>query len=136
MPLFEWNDKFSVLAKRYDEQHKNLIKILNDLYDAMKVGKSSVILEEIFNSLLDYTKYHFNDEEEMMKKFLYDDYLIHKKEHDLLAEKVIEFKKKFDNKEILISIELLNFLKDWLTNHIMKTDRKYGEFFIQKGMEK
>jgi hemerythrin-like metal-binding protein len=135
MPLFEWNDKFSVEVKKYDEQHKNLIKILNDLYDAMKVGKGADVMGEIFGSLLDYTKYHFNDEEETMRKLYYDEYLHHKAEHDKLTVKVLEYKKKFENNEILISVELLNFLRDWLTNHIMKTDRKYGNFFKENGMD-
>jgi hemerythrin len=135
MPLFEWNDKFSVEVKKYDEQHKNLIKILNDLYDAMKIGKSTVVMSEIFDSLLDYTKYHFNDEEESLKKYNYEEYTLHKAEHDNLTVKVLDYKKKFENKEILISVELLNFLKDWLTNHIMKTDRKYGNFFKEHGID-
>jgi hemerythrin len=61
--------------------------------------------------------------------------LHHKAEHDKLTVKVLEYKKKFENNEILISVELLNFLRDWLTNHIMKTDRKYGNFFKENGMD-
>lgn len=135
MALFNWTDKFSVDVKTFDEQHKNLINLINDLYDAMKLGKGNQILGKIFDSLIDYTKNHFNDEEEVMRKVFYPEYLNHKSEHVKLTDKVLEYKKKFENNEILISVDLLGFLRDWLTNHIMNTDKKYGEFFKNKGIE-
>jgi len=134
MSLIKWEQKYSVDVGMFNDQHKKLIDIINDLFDSMKIGKSNEKLGEIFTSLIDYTKYHFKDEEDMMKKYFYPDYLTHKKEHDVLTEKVLEYKAKFDNKEILISIELLNFIKEWLMNHIMQTDKKYGVFFNSKGL--
>ncbi len=134
MPLFKWKDEFSVKVKRFDDQHKNLIAVINDLHDAMRAGKSSEVLGKIFNNLIEYTSTHFGEEEEYMQKFGYSKFNEHKKEHDELIKQVTELKKKFDNKQMFLSIELMNFLKEWLMHHIMKTDRDYGPFLNDKGV--
>jgi hemerythrin len=135
MPIFEWNDKFSVNIDAFDSQHKNLVNNLNDLYDAMKQGRGNDVIGKIFSSLINYTQSHFKDELEMMKKHDYPDLLIHKKEHDDLESQIKELKEKFDNKQILVSFELLTFLKEWLMHHILETDKKYGPYLNGRGIK-
>ena len=63
MPLFVWNDSYSVKVAELDNQHKKLIGLINQLYDAMKEGKGKDVLEVIFTELIEYTKNHFSAEE-------------------------------------------------------------------------
>lgn len=131
MSWIEWNDALSVGVEKIDNQHKTLINILNLLYDSINEGKENVAIELIIDELVDYTKYHFSDEENYFKKLKYHNIEQHIKAHKGFIKKIKKFQDDFKNrKEINIS-ELLDFLKDWLINHIMKDDQSYGQYFIE-----
>jgi hemerythrin len=126
MPLLEWNDTFSVGVDFFDGQHKRLVGLLNDLHDAMRVGKGAEVMGRVFQSLVDYTVHHFADEESAMEQYGFSGLEAHRREHEQLTRQVLDYKTKFETKQVLISIELLDFLKGWLTHHIMETDKLYG----------
>lgn len=134
MPLIVWSKNLSVDVKDVDEQHKKLFAIVNELHDAMTVGKGKEVLGKLLAELIDYTVYHFKTEEDLFKKYGYGEYLAHKSEHDKLAAQASEIKKKFDSGEMIISIEVMSFLKDWLNNHILRSDKKYTPFLNSKGV--
>jgi hemerythrin len=132
MALFEWNEAYSVGVDFFDSQHRRLVGMLNDLHEAMSVGKGVEALGHIFRSLVSYTTHHFADEEKAMAKYGCPGLEEHRLEHAELAKQVLEYKKKFEAKLVLISVELLEFLKDWLMNHIMVTDKQYGPYLAGK----
>lgn len=134
MPIITWTPSISVSVAEFDAQHKKLIDYINELFDAMKVGKANDVVGKILANLITYTKLHFANEEKNMVKFSYPEYAQHKAEHDALTSKVIEFQDKFNRGQVTVSIELMNFLKEWLTKHITGTDKKYGPFFNQNGL--
>jgi len=134
MPLFNWSDKYSVGVHMFDNQHKRLVELINDLHDAMRAAKGREVLGDILKGLLDYTRMHFADEERQMTTFSYPDYAAHRVEHEKLVARVVELKAKHDSGDNTITIEVMNFLKDWLINHILVTDKKYGQFFKDKGI--
>ena len=70
-----------------------------------------------------------------MKLYKYPDYDEHKQKHKKLTEHVVALKQKFDSGEISNPIQITNFLKDWLTKHIMGTDKAYGPFLNGKGVK-
>ena len=125
MALFQWNNSFSVNNSEIDNQHKKLVALVNELHDAMGQGKSRDVLGGIFNELVSYTKYHFKSEENQMLNKNYPDYTAHRLEHQKLTNQVLKLKQEFDSGKVVISIDLLNFLKDWLKNHILESDKKY-----------
>jgi hemerythrin len=133
MALITWSDKFSVQVKQLDEQHKKLIEILNRLHDAMKVGKGKEILEEVLGSLIIYTRKHFAAEEELMKVNNYPGYAVHKQEHNQLVVQVLDVQKQ-TQAGVVLSQQVMSFLKNWLETHIQGTDKKYGPFLNEKGL--
>jgi len=135
MPLMQWNDTLSVGVTEIDAQHKNLVSYLNDLHFAMSQGKGKDILKSLLTRLVAYTQVHFAAEEKYMKQWNYPGYVYHKGEHEAFVKKVADFKEKFENGKVAISIEILNLLKDWVANHIQGTDKKYGPFFIKNGLK-
>ena len=135
MPLIIWNEGFSVNIKEIDEQHKKLFNLINMLHDAMKKGGDKEVLAEILQGLVDYTKYHFSTEEKYMSSFKYPDYHSHKAEHGEFIEKVLEFCKDFSEDKIGLSILIMPFLTDWLSNHILVNDKKYGSYFNKMGIK-
>lgn len=134
MALFVWNNNYSVGIKEIDGQHKVLIDMLNELYDAMQSGKSNDILGAIIYKLVHYTKTHFATEEKYFDKFGYPDTFAHKKEHEKFTQKVLAFKNDFDAGKVAMTVSITSFLKDWLASHIQGVDKKYGPFLNSKGI--
>lgn len=134
MALFAWSDGYSVNIMEIDNQHKRLIELINELHSAMAAGKGKEVLGKTLQGLIDYTKTHFAYEENLMKTHGYSEYSQHKTAHEKLVSQVLDFQKKFQAGEMLVTIDIMNFLKDWLSKHIMGTDKKYSPFFNSKGI--
>lgn len=135
MSFFIWEAQYSVNVWEMDEQHKKLVNMLNDLFEAMLSGKGRETLGKVLSGLISYTRIHFAAEEELMKKHGFPEYPVHKKEHDALTQKVLDLDKRFRTSTVSITVETGNFLKDWLTNHILHSDRKYGQYLNAKGIK-
>jgi hemerythrin len=134
MALFNWSNEYSVNIKEIDEQHKVLISLINELHDKMKVGKAKEVLGDILDKLIDYTVYHFKHEENLFASNGYPDSNIHKTVHVGLVQQVKEIKKNFEGGKVVLSMEVMNFLKGWLGNHILGTDKKYSSYLNSKGV--
>lgn len=134
MALLEWSDKYSVNIKEMDEQHKKLFNMVNELHDAMKGGRGKEALGGIFAGLIQYVGTHFAAEERLMNAHAYTGYIAHKAEHDKLTKKALELQKSFQEGTPVVTMEVMNFLKDWLQNHILGTDKKYSQFLNSKGV--
>ncbi len=134
MALIEWSESLSVNVTTFDNEHKKLIDMINDLNDAMREGKSNHVMGDIISRLLDYTRMHFRAEEQLFSKYGYPDAELHKKEHEELVKKVVDIQERFNSGQIALSIEIMNFLRDWLRNHIKKSDKAYGSFFNEIGV--
>lgn len=133
MAVFNWDDKiFSVYVKDFDAHHKKLVSLLNCLYDNMVQGKGKSVILLIVEELKQYSIYHFSAEENEMLKTAYPDYEQHKLQHELFAMQVNEFIEKINNGNLQISAQIYLFLKEWLINHIMQSDKKLGKFIIEK----
>lgn len=134
MAFINWNENLSVNVKGLDNQHKKLVGTINELHDAMKDGQSNKVLSKILFDLVAYTKTHFKSEEELFEKYHYPDKIKHKKEHDDFVNKVGQFMNEFNNGKKNISIEVMNFLNNWLLNHIKVSDKAYSSFLNNHGI--
>jgi hemerythrin len=134
MSIMKWSDNLSVQIQEIDQQHQKLIQLINNLHEAMlqKQGKQAV--EKTIDELAAYTVYHFSTEEKYMQNFRYPGYLSHKKEHDSFVHQVDVFQKDYMAGKLGLSLEIMNFLRDWVTNHIQVSDKKYSETFIKNGI--
>ena len=135
MALITWSNMLSTGIGEQDTQHKKLIDMINQLNDAMQAGKGSEVLGKVLSELVNYTVFHFGYEEKLMSEHGYTDTPAHKAEHVKFVQTVGDFKKKFDAGNAVISVEIMNFLRDWLTSHIMKTDKKLGQELVKKGVK-
>lgn len=134
MAFFEWNDTFSVNIREIDEQHKKLVSLLNDIHTALMGGEGRAAASDILAELVRYTKNHFATEEHLMKTHGYPDFLGHKTKHDKMTAKVGEYVARYETEKLSTAIQLKDFLKKWLTEHILKTDKAYGPFLNEKGV--
>ena len=132
MSMFEWKADYGLDHGAIDGEHKRLFELGNELYEAMSKGKGRAVMGETLANLIAYTKTHFAHEELLMQTHHYPDYAKHKAEHDKLTKQVVDFEREFDSGLSALSVGLLQFLKDWLTNHIGETDRKVADFLRSK----
>ena len=132
--FMEWSPRLETGIKTIDDQHKKLVAMVNDLYGAISSGGGKERLGRLLDELIDYTVYHFGTEEELFKKYEYPDGPAHKRIHEDLAGKVVQFRERFQKGEEMLSYDLMNFLKNWLVNHIGVTDKKYAPFLKSRGV--
>jgi hemerythrin len=135
MPLMTWTDKLSVGVAALDDDHKKLVTMLNELYDAMQAGHGRDSLGRILDGLVQYTKMHFAREE---KFFAQTGYLAagpHKQEHEALTRQVLDVQKKYAAGAVTtLSLDVMHFLKNWLVNHIQGSDQKYRPHLNEHGI--
>ncbi|MEG3640506.1 bacteriohemerythrin [Magnetococcus sp. PR-3] len=126
--LMPWNAHLSTGVGQMDDEHGVLVDLVNQLYHSILKGESSSQGKPILEALITYTQTHFQQEEALMKKVGYPDFDQHVKEHQKLLDQVVAFKASFDQGQATINLGLVSFLKDWLTNHIVGNDKRYGPY--------
>ena len=114
MALLSWNDDYSVGIKEIDKQHMKLVDLVNELHEGMKSGKGKEVLGNILNELVKYTAFHFAHEEQLFDKYGYPETAAHKRQHKDLVDQVMVYKNNFDSGKSVLTLDLMNFLKDWL----------------------
>ena len=129
-----WGTKLQLGVDVIDGQHKRLVGIINKLHKAMKEGKDIKALTGIMKELLEYTAEHFSAEEKFQKQAAYPDLENHIAIHKNLVGQVQDYYGKIASGDMLISKDLMDFLKDWLSNHILVTDKKYVPFMKAAGI--
>ena len=128
MPIFTWSDTYSVGAPGIDAQHKKLFDLINSLHEAMSQGKGKEALGKILDGLMDYTRVHFSDEEKMLEKVNYPDLAIQRTQHAAFVKKISDLQTDYKNGKVTMTLPMMEFLKDWLLNHILKVDKKYESY--------
>jgi hemerythrin-like metal-binding protein len=134
MALMTWNKSYSVGVQSIDTQHTGLFEILNDLHAAMMKGQAQSLTGPLLRKLLDYTNTHFKAEEAMMAGTKYPGLAEHKIKHRDLVKQVEDYVARYEKGEITLNLHLLNFLRDWLTNHIQKVDKEYAPWMNEHGV--
>ncbi|WP_243360922.1 bacteriohemerythrin [Fundidesulfovibrio terrae] len=134
--LMPWTSDLATGVKIIDEQHHKLVDIINHLYAAMKSGQGKSALEKILDELAGYTVHHFGIEEKYFDQFKFTETTQHKKAHEHLKAQVVDYIGKFKAGQAGMSMDIMNFLKDWLVDHICKTDKRYVKTFLDNGLER
>lgn len=135
--MLKWKDDFSVKVSVLDDQHKELFNLGNKIYNALKTEKEDKYDEivRLLDELEEYTRYHFKTEEKLLEKYgavVSDE---HKKEHEDFVIKLMEAKTRdLDSNQEKVLYGMLNFVADWITNHILNTDKEYSQPLNEKGI--
>ena len=131
--LINWSRSYSVGVSQMDSEHQRLIDIINNLYTAMRSGRSKDAIGTILDELVDYTKTHFAHEERLMQESGFTGIDEQKRAHEALISQVLEIQGKYRSGTAL-GQEVMNFLKEWLKNHIQGMDKRYGPVMNKKGI--
>ena len=126
MVFMEWENSLSVKIPEFDEAHKKLIVMTNNFHTAMSQGKGKEFVASLLKEMKAYAQEHFAQEESFMKKHEYSGLGVQQEMHKKFIDKVAEFEKDAAAGKITVTIDLLDFLRDWLVGHIKEIDAKYG----------
>ena len=132
MSIIEWDKRFELGVKPFDDQHKQLVDLLNYLHD--NINDSAVpreALGAVIVKLIDYTNYHFAAEEKAMEYYGFPDLAAHREEHAKFCHMVAAFQHDFENGQNDFSLDVLSFTGNWLFDHILLVDTEYGKFMGQ-----
>ncbi|WP_295160262.1 bacteriohemerythrin [uncultured Brachyspira sp.] len=126
----KWEERFKTGYKRIDNQHKELVNIINDLYDTgVKGDLGNEEVKRSFNAIIkrtiDYATYHFSYEEKIMNAINYSISKEHLSKHRAFSLKVVEEVNKYERGDSLVIKDFIVFLKEWLLNHIVLDDKKF-----------
>ena len=129
MGFFDWKEEYSVGINAINTQHKIIIELMNDLFESVRDDREDLIIEEVLQELIKYSKYHFGLEKTIFEKYNYPKLDDHLKEHRYFIEKIELFMNELSTNKQVVPIETLDYLKNWFQNHMMKTDVDYSKYF-------
>lgn len=136
--MFKWKECYSCNVTKIDQQHKRLFELADEIYSIISINDGYDHFDEIMraiNALKEYTVYHFSYEEEVMAKYEYNALQDHKIEHDMFIMKINSVKEEeIDQKQKEFLMDLLEFIVNWIENHILKTDLKYKDYLNGLGV--
>lgn len=124
MDTFTWTNDLMVGNAAIDDDHRRLVKMVNDLYAAMQRGQGNEVVGKVIHNLALYTQQHFGREEAEMQRIGYKFYAQHKQEHDKLLGEVAQLQKSFASGKVMVTVAVARFLSDWLVNHIKLSDKQ------------
>jgi len=131
MPLIDWNDALSVGYRPIDADHLRLVELVNELHDNLLAGSSMTLIEAGFQRLVRHTASHFRHEEQLMAESGFSDSVNHTLVHRQLETQIADLLARLAAGEPVFTLELVEFLRNWLLNHILTLDKKLGEHLAQ-----
>lgn len=130
-----WTPKMSVGVKALDDDHKELVSILNALHNGIVSRLGTVTLGNVLDDLASYVKIHFAREEEYFAQTEYPAKAAHILEHQNMAAKIMVIRARYNKGQFeSLSLETMEFLKDWLYEHILGSDQMYKDHFKANGI--
>ena len=134
MKQIEWDDSLSIGIDEIDEQHKTLLRRLNDMSNAIGMNQGEMEIVKTLDFMSEYTDHHFCAEEKRMAEAGYPGLEHQQQQHEefkgLLKQLEQDFREDGATKELADSID--TFLANWLVKHIKDVDHKFGEFLQQR----
>jgi hemerythrin-like metal-binding protein len=131
MARIDWDASFSVQHEELDGQHKKLFDLYNELHEALlhdSVENTTATRTRILDNLMEYIDYHFKSEEKYLTEIGYPDFTQHRQIHSNFSKQVNRIHEDVENGQIIFTTSLLKFIRNWIVDHILKTDQQYVNF--------
>lgn len=132
MTYLEWRTEFTVNNDEIDQQHKELVELLNSLHEQMKGKRLNEVMGPMLDRIIDHTRRHFATEEDAMLAAAFPGYESHRNAHRALIQQVEKLKTRYTAGSLILSNEVLDFLKEWLIGHMKDADTEYGRYVARQ----
>lgn len=130
----EWDEKYSVGVTVLDHQHQQMFRMINDLVNIIQGVPEKERIGRLLDAIIEYKRVHFATEEGYFKEFNFEGAAEHIAEHQKFNETLMKMKKQYADDTIGLAFALVDFLEDWLVQHLLHTDQKYKECFRAHGL--
>ena len=133
----EWTEDLSVGVEEIDSQHKELFRRIHNLVEAIKKGECKFVIDGVIQFLEEYAAHHFSEEEGLMVRNGYPEYLGHKAQHALYLKSLADLKElaaqpRAQGSSYELSVTTSQVVVDWIVAHIARVDKKLGEFLRER----
>ena len=132
-PVFQWTPAYAVGIEQIDREHQWLFAAVEQMHQAMLAGKGKGSVRSLLSRLVNYTCDHFAHEEQFMARIDYPGLAEHCRQHEALRANVRSLEARVAAGEITLTIEVTQFLIDWLKQHTTSSDRRVAEYFLASG---
>lgn len=134
MSKITWEDSYSVNVALFDEHHRQLVKIINELDHAVHNNRGTQKLDLIFSKLIEYTQIHFDSEETILAQNRFPGLPQQKEEHARFVDNIKFMRQQYKAGNIGLDHQVLDFLRNWLIGHILQSDQQYSDFLNAHGV--
>jgi hemerythrin len=128
--IVEWNDRYAVGIQQIDDQHRVLLRLINNLYRdcSREEPESKKCFDMAIYGLINYIKYHFSGEEHILEQIKYPDYAAHKRQHDEFIRDILERVENSEQRRTGSPKNCVRYIRDWMLTHITLIDKKYATY--------
>ncbi len=134
----DWSEQYAIGIELIDYDHQRLVGMLNQVVSAVNFNLGDSHIRRVLSELIDYTKYHFSREEELMRAHNYPDLEEHLVQHKMMVGQIEDFSSRIGRTgscEDEVCMDIYRYLKEWLVNHITCTDKDMGNYLTSKGVK-
>ena len=132
MAVIKWRDSYNTGVEAVDLEHRKLVTLIEAMHTSIRDKEPKDAIERVVNEIVDYTQSHFVNEELLMQNEQYPQFADHKVEHQNLIEEVEIFKERLLSNFPDGRQDLYRFLREWLINHILESDKKFAAYVAEK----
>lgn len=132
--LVAWNHASTVGVEAIDSEHAIMIDAMNELRLALASGAERVRANELLGRVVEITRIHFRNEEQLMERYGFPGVAEHRKEHQRLMAQLVESTQRLQNAEHGSMNNLLSFLHGWFIDHVVVWDHQYGPWLNERGV--
>ena len=135
--IISWSEKYNTGIEFVDSQHKELVNLTNQLYKACLSGHETAktVFKEAMNRMVNYVRFHFGAEEELLLRINYPSYAEHKKQHEQLIQKILDAAKNYNDGKKFVPNQFVRTLQEWVFSHIAFYDKQFS-FFVDEQKSK
>ena len=132
--IVSWGESYATGIEQIDNQHKELVNLTNKLFHACLSGseETDATFKAAMTEMVEYVRFHFTAELEILKRINYPDYAGHKKQHDTLVMNILEASKEYGTGKRFVAHNFVRTLKDWVFSHIAVSDKVYSTYIHEQ----
>ena len=136
--IIAWDGSYALGIELIDNQHKELVRLINQLFQACLVGNEAVeaMFKEAMGRMVEYVNYHFKAEQELLTRVNYPNFAKHKKQHDIMIKNILEASKDHSGGKKFVPHNFVRTLRDWVLGHIAVSDKAYAAYILEQKSKK
>lgn len=132
MAVIRWRDTYETGVAAVDTEHRKLVELIEAMHTSIRDKEPKETVAQVIKELVEYTQDHFKNEETLMQNVQYPEIDEHKVEHQILIEEVAVYKERLLDSFPEVRQDFYRFLREWLINHILESDKKFGAYVSDK----